>query len=303
MTFLTFSYSQQKIVQPFIPEILSQLSNVRDIAISPFGDEMFITLQSTQSEISAILFLKKNNGQWSSPTVASFSGQYQDLEPFFSPNGLRLYFASNRPLSEKIDTTKDFDIWYIERKEQTADWSSPINIGSPINTQYNEFYPSVSKNNTMYFTSDNPTITKGKDDILFSQWKDSMYTKPVSLGDSINSAGYEFNAYVSPDETFMIYTCYNRPDGYGSGDLYMSVKKNNTWSKAKNIGKTINSPQMDYCPFVDIQTKTLYFTSKRNTITQKFSSPQTLKQLLSEINKYENGFSRIYTVPLKNIID
>ena len=43
----------------------------------------------------------------------------------------------------------------------------PINIGEPINSPANEFYPSVANNNNFYFTCDERS-TKGKDDIFFS---------------------------------------------------------------------------------------------------------------------------------------
>ncbi|WP_321538323.1 hypothetical protein [Flavobacterium piscinae] len=47
--------------------------------------------------------------------MVSFTGKYKDLEPFLSTDGLKLYFASNRPLTESGEP-KDFDIWYVERK-------------------------------------------------------------------------------------------------------------------------------------------------------------------------------------------
>ena len=64
--------------------------------------------------------------------------------------------------------------------------------------------------------------TKGKDDIFVSKWENGKYTEPVSLSDSINSDGYEFNAFIAPDESYIIFTAYQREDGFGSGDLYMS---------------------------------------------------------------------------------
>ena len=86
----------------------------------------------------------------------------------------------------------------------------------------------------------------------------------------------------------------------GSGDLYISFKnEEGIWSKARNIGGEINSAQMDYCPYVDLNTGILYFTSRRSSVTPetKYSS---LDKLVKEINKYENGYSRIYKVPIKD---
>ena len=289
-------------VQPFLPDIFKQFSSVRDFTISSSQDEAFFTAQSSLGELSVIINIKKENRKWSEPEIAPFSGKYQDLEPFITPDGLRLFFASNRPLSDTTNKAKDFDIWYVQRENRNSTWSSPINIDPPINTENNEFYPSVVTNNNLYFTSD-ASNSKGKDDIFFSEWQDGHYSTPVSMSDSINSEGYEFNAFISPDESFMIFSGYNREDGFGSGDLYISFQNSSgTWSEAKNLGSEINSDKMDYCPFVDANTKTMYFTSKRSQLDYLPSGFKTIHELLSEMNKYENGLSRIYQVSMEHIL-
>jgi hypothetical protein len=298
---LLFKCSAQENIQKvegFLPEIFSQYPNVRDIAISTGGDEIYFTVQSYLGELSAILYIKSEYGFFSKPQVAPFSGKYHDLEPFLSTDGLRLYFSSNRPLEEGAGETKDYDIWYVERLSIKSAWSAPVNMGYPINTESNEFYPSVSRLNNLYFTSDGP-LSKGKDDIFVSKWRNGTYDLPVSLGDSINSDGIEFNAFIAPDESYLLYTCYNRKDAYGSGDLYISyLDVNGLWTKAVNMGPNINSPKMDYCPFVDTGNGILYFTSKRNSLQTKFAMPQSLDKLLEEMNRYENGLSRLYKVQL-----
>lgn len=292
--FSTQLFSQNLKVEPFSPNLFSQFPNVRDITISNNGNEIYFSAQSYMGELSAIVTVKKENENWSKPEIVSFSGRFNDLEPFLSPNGLKLYFASNRPINFENQEPKDYDIWYVERDSKSSKWSEPKNIGSPINTSKNEFYPAVASNGNMYFTSDWNT-SKGKDDIFFSDFRNGKYTEPVSLGVEINSNGYEFNSFISPDEKILIYTCYNRKDGKGSGDLYISYKKDRNWTEAKNLAK-VNSSKMDYCPFVDFNTNTLYFTSKRNATKTFFKERKNLKLLLKEFNKHENGLSRIYNV-------
>ena len=151
-----------------------------------------------------------------------------------------------------------------QRENKNSAWSSPVNVGSPINSDKNEYYPCISDNNNFYLTSD-ASASKGKDDICLSKWENGKYTTPISLSDSINSEGYEFNAFVAPDESYLIFSGFQREDGFGGGDLYISYRiSDNVWTKAKNLGPEINSDKMDYCPFVDTKTNTLYFTSKRS---------------------------------------
>ena len=296
----SISNSQNKNqITPFLPEIISNFPNVRDLTISKTGNEAYFTVQSYMGDLSTIVLITKENNKWIQPEIVKFSGRFHDTEPFLSPNGLKLYFASNRPIISSETKTKDFDIWYVERNSIETDWSDPINLGAPINTKGNEFYPAITNSGNIYYTSDLKT-SKGKDDIFLSTFENGNYTTPISLSNSINSEGYEFNAYVSPNESVLIFTAYNREDGFGSGDLYISTKnENGEWSKAKNLGETINSNKMEYCPFVDFNNNTLYFTSKRNKVQTNFNTKQSLKQFLNEANKYQNGLSRLYKVPIK----
>lgn len=295
---LTFAngLSQNQTVVPAF-DFLIQFSNCRDFTLSKNQDEMYFTLQNSTEEISRIVCSKKIKNKWTTPELVSFSSEHRDIEPFLSADGLRLYFSSNRPLENTSNQSKDYDIWYVERKNTKEKWSHPINIGTPVNTAKDEFYPSVALNGNLYFTSENDK-SLGKDDIFVCRWENNAFANPENLGPSINTAGYEFNAFIAPDESFLIFTGYKREDGLGSGDLYISYKnKLGVWEKATSLGSKINSSAMDYCPFYDFSTQTLYFTSKRNKATnQPFLNLETF---LKEINQYENGSSRIYKCNLK----
>jgi WD40-like Beta Propeller Repeat len=287
-------------VVPGFPS-LAGLNHVRDFTLAASGDEAYFTIQSPNEDLAIIACIKKVKGSWSQPALVTFTGTYRDIEPFIAPNGLRLYFSSNRPLTDTAKGAEDYNIWYVERKTIKDAWSAPINIGAPVNTAHNEFYPSLGNSGNLYYTSD-AAGAAAKDDIYFSKWNGKSYETPVVLDSNINSSGYEFNAYVSPKENFIIYTGYNRKGGLGSGDLYISQKdKNGNWTKARNMGSAVNSPYMDYCPYFHAATNTLYFTSKRNNIVpRRFTSVREFTQV---IGQYENGLSRIYKVVLTNLVD
>ena len=295
----TSIHFSQNTVSPFMPDVVSQFPNVRDIAISPNGNEIMFSAQSVMGNVSAIITISKKNDDWNSPQLASFSGRHFDLEPFFSHDGLKLYFVSTRPLDNTTTETKDFDIWYVERKTENDNWSEAINLGSPINTEHGEFYPSIANNGNFYFTRDNVEL-KREDDIYVSEYNEGIYTEPKVLPDTINSVGYEYNAYISPDESYLIYGCYNRKDGYGSGDLYISHNTENGWSQSENLGDNINTPKMDYCPFVIYNT--LYFTSKLDNTKTDFKTSISIEELIEEFNKYDNGLSRLYQVSIEDLI-
>lgn len=299
MTFTIQAHSQDGVKPAF--ETLAGYPNVRDLAVTPGTKEAFFTMQSLLGDVSVIVSVKKENLAWLKPKIVSFSGEYNDLEPALSPDGLRLYFASNRPLTDTTESPKDYDIWYVERENILSAWGEPVNVGDAVNSVFDEFYPSVTASQNLYFTSTG-TGTRGKDDIFLSEWKSGSYAKPVSLSEAINTEGYEFNGYVSADESFLIFSGYNREDGVGSGDMYISFRdETGQWGKAINLGATINSPYMDYCPFVDLENEVLYFTSKRTSPVKK-QRFENIEQLMTEITKYQNGASRLYKVSIKDVL-
>jgi hypothetical protein len=281
-------------------EHLIEYPNIRDFTLSADGNEAYFTVQSPLGEISVIAKMEKKDGKWQNPEIVSFSGKHKDLEAFLTPDGLRVYFASDRPLGNE-DKEKDFNIWYAGRNNVKEEWQPPKPLDTIINGPHNEFYPSLARNGNLYFTSDRPG-GKGKDDIYFSKWDGETFYAPQSLDFSINSQGYEFNAYISPDESFLLFTGYNREGGFGSGDLYISYQnEEGNWGEASNLGANINSKYMDYCPFADLATKTLYFTTRRSNV--EITAIKTMDDFLKETRQYENGWSRIYRVPFLKSLD
>ncbi len=282
----------------FLPELFNNLPNVRDLSINQNGDELYFTVESYGKEYSFIAFSKKIKGEWTSPEAVSFSGQHKDLEPFLSPDGLKLFFASNRRNSISSEIKKDMDIWYVTRNTLVDNWSRPKSVGSIINTSTDEFYPSVTSKGDLFFTATYEN-SKGKEDIYVSRFINNNYTKPTSLSNNVNSAKYEFNAFVSPDESFIIFTSYGRKDDIGRGDLYISKKdRKNNWLPAEHLQKGINTKKLDYCPFVDTTNNILYYTASKSSIPQNFKERKTLKQIINYMNTTPNGLSRIYQVSL-----
>lgn len=282
----------------FAEGIISTQYSERDFALSPDGTEIFYTLQSpARAVFQTILYMKKDmKGVWSKPEVAPFAGKYSDLEPAFTSDGSKLFFCSNRPLNGTA--AKDFDIWYTEKKN--GKWGEPINIGLPVNTDADEFYPSLTATGNLYFTAAYKSAI-GLEDIYVAKWENEKYLNPVPLDSGVNSKTYEFNAFVSPDESFILFTSYGRSDDAGGGDLYMSKKdENGNWGKAKNM-RLLNSDKLDYCPFVSFDKKMLFFTSEKHSLQKSFETPTKLDRLIQSFTTPLNGGGNIYWIEFDEI--
>lgn len=290
-TKIDFSLSATPVV--FAPGFISDGFDNRDMAISPKGDELFFTIQ--HRALSVIMHSKRTGDAWSKPQVANFSGRFKDLEATFSGDGNKVFFSSARPVSDTGTQAKDYDIWYVERKG--AGWSTPHHLSTLINTAKDEFYPSLSRKGNLYFTRDNG---KTKEDILVAEWKNNQYAEPIALPGEVNSEGFDFNAFVDPDEQFIIFSSYKRADDNGGGDLYISEKKEGRWHAAKNLGAIINSTSLDYCPFVSFDKKYFFFTTKKMTIkpTTVKMNGETVKKILSSPG---NGTDDIYIMNFETV--
>ncbi len=274
-------------------ELFAQFPNVRDLAIAPGGTEIYFTVETYRKEFCALACVKKQGKEWSKPFILPFSGKYRDLEPFLSADGLKLYFSSARPVSDTATKPKDVDVWYVTRQAMDAGWSSPVNMGAAINTGKDEYYPCVTKSGNLYFTRF-PEDASRKEDIFVSKFSGGHYEKAVALNDSINSVKYEYNAFIAPDESYIIFTSYGRADDMGGSDLYISVKNSEgEWTAAQHMG-AINSPKIDYCPFVDPSTNILYFTSERSDVKTFHTTQQQIDVFTRSTGP--NGLGRIYYV-------
>jgi len=279
----------------FGPGIVSDGFSNRDMAISPDGNDLYYSLQWSYGIYSVILHSKKINGEWTKPETAPFSGRFNDLEPAFSPDGNKLFFTSNRPINGS-DSLKDYDIWFLQKKGNG--WEGPYNLGTTINTDKDEFYPSLSKNGNLYFTRDNGDA---KDDIFLSLFKNGKYELPQALPDAVNSKGYDFNSFIDPDENFIIFSSYKRTDDLGGGDLYFSLRKNGSWLPAVHFGKEINSPALDYSPFISADRRYFFFTSKRQLIKFPFQQSKTATEIRELLSSYGNGNDDIYFMNFKEL--
>ena len=225
------------------------------LAISPDGQEIYWS-----TDWQKMLCMVKENGRWMPPRIPSFYSRFGDTDPVFSRDGLKLYFLSQRPLKEGGKKDKE-NIWYVERIGNG--WSEAKPFSGVVNSMRLHWLISFANNNNIYFGS-SEAGGEGGSDIYLSKSIDGDYTKPINLGKAINTGLEEFSPYVSPGESYLLFTRQG-PGGSREGDLFISFKKRDgSWTDAVSLGKEINSEEGDYCPTVSPDGKFLFFVSIRN---------------------------------------
>jgi hypothetical protein len=197
------------------------------------------------------------DGHWTTPETLPFSGTYRDLDPAFSPDGTRLYFSSARPTGPSLaDTTNGVDTWYVDRTRDG--WSAPLHLAPPVNGPEVDMYPSVTSRGTLYFDS---FRSRPRRRLVYRAEAnpDGTLAVPQLLPAIVNADSGASNLFVDPDERYVVFSAI-RPEGAGSGDLYVSFRRGGEWTPPRNIGPLVNTSATEFCPFVSRDGKYLYFT-------------------------------------------
>jgi hypothetical protein len=282
----------------FAPGIVSTGYDEHIATFTPDGKELYFRMLGAPH--SVILFMKEENGRWTKPQVAPFSGKY-GAKCLLSPDGNKIAISMGSPLDGKGEPKENWQIWIAERTD--TGWSEPKNLGPPVNSEhYSVAYPTLSTNGNLYFYSDNRKGGMGKGDIWMSKFVEAHYTEPQNLGDTINTEFGEVDPFIAPDESYLIFIS-NRPGGYGNTDIYISFrKKDGSWTKAQNMGNNINTKAGAGCPSVSPDSKYFFFSSNRTIYKNYSETPITYEKKIKILNSPGNGSEDIYWMDAK-IID
>lgn len=245
----------------FAPGIVSTGMNERDIAIAPDGKELFFCREAGGFTYTTILHSVLVNGKWSEPDVLEFcrNPSYRYIEPQVSPDGRRLYFVSNQPIGSS--QKGDENIWFSEKRE--GRWGPPQSLAAPVNSQSTEFFPSVTRQGTIYFTR---MDTTAKEEYIYRcRYVNGEYQQPEKLGANVNMGKARYNAFISPDESYLIVPAFGMPDSFGGTDYYLVFRdEKDRWSKPMNMGPTVNSRNpKEWSASVSPDGRFLFFMSAR----------------------------------------
>ena len=147
---------------------------------------------------------------------------------------------------------------------------NPVSVGSGINTNDDEYWPSITADGqTLMFTrqpniSNNPDF-KGvvQDDFYISYFVNDVWQKAFNACAPLNTIQNEGAQTLSSDGSYMYFTACNRPDGLGNCDLYFSAFNNGKWSEPYNLGAPVNTNHWESTPSISADGKTLFFSSSR----------------------------------------
>lgn len=248
------------VATPFAPGIVSTGLFERDLTMTPDGREIYWTVSSPGNTFVTTLVSRLEHGRWTPPDVVARMTDpgARWIEPAVSPDGKRLFFTLARP--SPAGRIASAAIFVMEREGAT--WGSPRDIGAPVNGPGQQFFPSVTRSGTLYFTRERGMAADG---IYRSRLVEGRYTEPERLPAQVNSGTGRYNAFVDPDERFLIVPMEGRPDSRGGTDYYVVFRnQDDTWQEPVNLGSEVNTPGSgEHSASLSPDGRHLFFMSSR----------------------------------------
>lgn len=208
---------------------------------------------------------------WGAPTNAeAVPGTSSELNtpfldgcPIQSPNGLRLYLASDRP-----GGLGGIDIWVATRPSTQAPWGAPENLGAPVNSSADDFCPTPIHGKRLFFVSARAGGCGGPDIYLTRRNPAHGWEDPENLGCQVNSpAGEAGPSYVGG----VLYFSSARPGGFAAelpgatpdSDIYMTQVEADWTFGPVDIVPSLNTASDDARPNVRKDGLEVVFDSNR----------------------------------------
>jgi len=236
-----------KVPKVFAPEIVSTTAAAEwGIAFTPDGWQLYFTRRSQEHPTNDIFYMKAKNEVWSGPFAVPFNTESIDMEPFVTPDGKRLFFSSDRP----HDGVTAGRIWGVDIRK--SGWSPAWFASGPINDDVS-MYLTISKTGKTVYTGPNA-------DLYSAQYESGAFRDPVRLEAPVNSDSEDVHPFIALDDSCIIWD--SRRDGvYGGSDLYVAFRTGaSSWSKLKNLGPVVNTPDDELCPSITPDRQYLFFS-------------------------------------------
>jgi hypothetical protein len=224
----------------FAPGILSLSSRSEaSICFSKDGNECYFTVFNGSTNV--IMSTRYEDGKWTTSVMATFSSG-DCSNPCLADSDQSLFYH------------RDGDIWKATRT--TTGWSTPVKLPAPLNSDAFDESFCISNLGNAWICSHRQT---GDCNLWRFKYSDGNFTNPTFMK-TLNTNKGDCYAVTGLNEDYVIWNSYNLPDGFGSGDLYISFPNGHgDWTHPKNMGSKVNSSRYDGNAFLSSDYKYLFF--------------------------------------------
>ncbi len=211
----------------------------------------------------------KRDGSWFPAfPLSEINTEYNEGAPAISGDGQTLVFTGCELMGEYGAGRTGYGSCDLFVSENVGGvWTTPVNLGEPINSRYWETQPSLSADGMeLYFLRGLPSRGEGmkeQDIYMARKRKDGTWTDPKRLTSKINTKFREESVLIHPDGKTLYFSSEGHP-GMGGLDLYVSTKDDSgRWQTPVNLGYPINTHTDENSLLVGADGQIAYFASDR----------------------------------------
>ena len=222
------------------------------------GDEVFFFAVDNREHYK-VMYSSIQEGYWQ-PPVRIKETKYNQVHPFYSPEGDKIFFGSDMPVKGNAKVPY-FNIWFIKRTN--VGWCEP----EPINNTINSGFENCGTFNNSGLFLVRRISPQSRGDIYISSYSNGLFEKPVKMPPEINTAFDESHPAISQDGSCLLFSS-KRPGGFNKGrdDLWICFRKEGKWTKATNMGKLINNGSNTSCATISPDGKYIFFVRIENGV-------------------------------------
>jgi outer membrane protein OmpA-like peptidoglycan-associated protein len=209
--------------------------------------------------------------------LRDLNSQYDEGAHCISADGnLLIFTACYRP-----DSQGSCDLYYCIKTD--TGWTESKSLGKQINSEAWDAQPSLSSDGSTLYFSSTRNGGYGKKDLWMSKLVNRRWSKPINLGEKINTAGNEASPFIHFDDSSL----YFRSDehlGMGGFDIFYVKRQNGDWGPIKNLGYPINTKNDEGALTVSLDGNYAYYSSDQDLHTEikhldlfKFELPEAFK--------------------------
>lgn len=216
---------------------------------------------------------------WSPPARPSFGSDHLEFDPFIALDGATVYYTSFRPTAPGGEARADGDLWRVRRT--ATGWSEPQHLGSEINTDANEFFPSVTADGTLYWNSDRPDGV-GAWDLWRAPRTGAGFGAAAPVPGDVNTDIWEYNPSLTPGGRLLAFGSLDPDPAAPYSDVFFSVRVGGEYSAAIAAPACINTELEEYHPTLDWARGRLIFVRRNPDTSGDFYSvplPAALRAL------------------------
>ncbi len=194
--------------------------------------------------------------------------------PTITVDGKTILFTRRIKDERVYGPFKEQEDFFVSELGTDKKWKTAVSMPANVNTINNEGAPTLAPDGRSLIFVACPDATgenygenrvgRGSCDLFYTKRLGSRWTNPQNLPGGVNTYNWETQPSLSADGKSLYFIRGIRGrDGRNEADIYMSILQNDgTWSAAKKLPPTVNTPEAEESVLIHPDGKTLYFGSR-----------------------------------------